>query len=233
MKRSVPLRSLAFLLVAGGAVVLAVACSVAVGATVDGAHLVFTCIADGADAGCTHADDCCGAACTDHVCQPAFAGCIENNEACSQDSDCCTRTCDAGTCPETSCSVDGFCGIAGSTPCLDDLIPCMDDTECCSSFCDPITATCSPSASATCLAQDSACTKNGDCCSKSCAASTATCGPFVGVPEGGTCGSDGECDLGFYCADHACAACLKNGRACKLDNDCCESVCSHGTCTHS
>ena len=38
------------------------------------------------------------------------------------------------------------------------------------------------------------------------------------------------CD-GLYCAKGACAACVKNGKACQENVDCCNLSCSHGACT--
>lgn len=52
--------------------------------------------------------------------------CLDLDEACATDDDCCTGICDE----------EGFCDDEEGEDCLDVDMECADDADCCSAFCD-------------------------------------------------------------------------------------------------
>src|SRR5690606_18363468 len=115
----------------------------------------------------------------------AAAQCVEDGQACSAGSDCCSGNCDATT---------GFCGVEGETTCLPDGQACSAAADCCTGNCDATTGYCGLPGETVCVPDGEACSSGSDCCTGNCDATTGYCGVPVEA-AGGTTGTTGTTSL--------------------------------------
>jgi hypothetical protein len=171
--------------------------------------------------------------------------CVWDNQACSQDSDCCSRNCygandgGGGTCTEW---VYGFDGGGSALPCLSENSIYDGDAGCCSGSAIVLDSGVQVCVGEACLPENAGCYNDYDCCSTYClgwdGGSGGTCLPLQWrTCLGGSdyCSQDSDCcsgtcispdagpDAGSQCAYES--FCLPDPSPCYQNGDCCGGLC--------
>ncbi|MCP4647098.1 MAG: hypothetical protein GY852_05080 [bacterium] len=190
--------------------------------------------------------------CIEGYCNPEE--CVETEDYCRKDEDCCEGSCMNGICGEDECVETGDeCGylqdVTGAPggqflgdccppdECIDNTCTppegCVDYGEICGQVQDPSIAT------------HVAYADYGECCppyecvnnlcgeeEEECQEETEGCGIVSYMTGSQQIEQDlGECCEPLYCLNNVClAGCMDTGDNCRTDNDCCEGFCTDGTC---
>jgi hypothetical protein len=144
--------------------------------------------------------------------------CLAAGSACTSPQECCTASCNAGTC--------------GDSRCVSDNDACTSSAQCCSGTCNAAGA-CAPLNPA-CRTTGNACSTHGDCCSKLCNNGFCSSGSFC-AQNGDVCAVNTEC-CGGLCNKAAGAALgtcgmpsAPGGTGCTVAGIACGGVADGGT----
>lgn len=158
----------------------------------------------------------------------APASCGTTGDACTSDTQCCSRLCDATT---QRC-------VSALWNCAPTDAPCKTSLDCCSLHCNT-SSTCDAAA---CVGDAQHCNVDRDCCSGICLGGS--CQPIsTGCKTAGNaCNGASDC-CSALCKSNVCVArgsfCMQTGDLCYRDGDCCSGACAlapgsaSGTCSGS
>jgi hypothetical protein len=170
---------------------------------------------------CASDSDCCSNA---GYCDSGHCGgfvCHDPGKPCHLDQECCTKSCVDHVCAGEICAADGF--------------ECAADGDCCSHHCES-SGRCGQS----CVASGGVCmigvAQKGCCSGLTCftppGADSGVCSAAMCLPDGVSCVAGLKCCSG-YCDPnfHECTTgCASMGSPCKVASDCCNGMCTNGTC---
>ena len=170
---------------------------------------------------CDSPTDCCNLSCIDGEC--GVDACISDREVCADDEQCCSNSCDGGTCQPLNDS------------CLTSGNACDSNDQCCSSLCNE--GVCQL-ASSFCIQPGDICTRSADCCSALCNIENGTVGTCSEPPSGSARCRGVEGTVCLDCNDCCSRLCVPYGSTgvsvcqpaqgchilgdlCREDRDCC------------
>ncbi|MFC1474457.1 hypothetical protein ACFLQK_00295 [bacterium] len=162
------------------------------------------------------------------------AKCLEEDESCQKNSECCSEVCQDNKCLEeyiikisTTTTVVFLCQAGGED--------CEENDECCSKTC--FENICAEE----CLDDEEKCESNNECCSGTCEDNKCVgegIEEFTAQQErcfgfGYQCEEDDEC-CSEVCKNNTCAEeevkCLEEDESCQKNSECCSEVCQNNKC---
>ena len=167
---------------------------------------------------CTADDQCCGGLCSSGFCNVAAVECLPRYEICHSNNECCGSRCDPDESGATRCLALGGCRVSAFNVGDQFGETCDSDEQCCSGLCQP-----DPYGTNRCYRLNAL---NNGC---------AGLPPDGLLPDGEVCNNDcqcisGECEMLSVSTAHSrcsrAGACMTDGLACGLDEDCCGGVCA-------
>ena len=157
---------------------------------------------------CTQNEECCGGACTDGKCVPLSGACKTTGNPCAGNGDCCSKFCKDGLCTAPS-----FCTQTGDA--------CSSDIECCGGSCKKAAGAALGICAVAAASGAGGCTNAGEVCGGGAIYDGGALPPCGGECCSRSCLPFAKTGV-FVCQPPS--GCHPTGEICREDKDCCGSA---------